>query len=251
MVPVDRRRHRLDELLAAGPLLAVAGGRVGELDPGLGGELLDRAHEVDVLDLLDEREHVAGRVAAEALVAAGLLAHVERRRLLGVERTQPDPVAARLARVARVATRRRRSKPSSGSARCRRQRSPCRPRLTVGRARYRSSYGGPGSAVAAVGVHLGGRRGTVGFDVARRSGGDREPLRLQREADRRGQHDHDHDSESHVGMWYHSWISIFTPTKARMIASPCWRYGTGRAGRRAGSTSPATRGSRTRSTRTR
>ena len=99
MVPVDRLRHRIDELLAAGPLLAVAGGRVRELDPGLGGELLDRAHEVDVVDLLHEREHVAGRVAAEALVAAGLLAHVERRRLLGVERAQPDPVAAGLAQL--------------------------------------------------------------------------------------------------------------------------------------------------------
>jgi len=51
------------------------------------------AGEVEVLDLLDEREHVAALVAAETLVAPGLFADVERPALLGVERAQSDPVA--------------------------------------------------------------------------------------------------------------------------------------------------------------
>ena len=97
MVPLDGRAHRLDELLAPGPLPGLPGRRVRELHPGLGREVLDGADEVDVLVLLDEREHVARLVAAEALVAPGLLADVERRRLLGVERAQPDPVAPDLA----------------------------------------------------------------------------------------------------------------------------------------------------------
>ena len=58
MVPVDRRRHRVDERFTARPLLAVAGGRVRELDAGLARQLFDGANEVDVLDLLDEREHI-------------------------------------------------------------------------------------------------------------------------------------------------------------------------------------------------
>jgi hypothetical protein len=94
VVPVDRLLHRLHEALAPGSLLGLRGRRVRDRDAGLGGQLLDRPDEVDVVDLLDEREHVAGLVAPEALVAPGLLAHVERRRPLGVERAQPDPVAA-------------------------------------------------------------------------------------------------------------------------------------------------------------
>ena len=74
--------------------LRLTGGGVVELDAGLGGERLDRAHEIDVLDLLHEREHVTRLVAAEASIAAGFLADVERRRAFGVERAQPDPVAA-------------------------------------------------------------------------------------------------------------------------------------------------------------
>ena len=97
VVPLDRRAHRLDQPLAPSPLARLAGRRVGELHPGLGRQVLDGADEVDVLVLLDEREHVARLVAPEALVAPGLLADVERRRPLGVERAQPDPVATGLA----------------------------------------------------------------------------------------------------------------------------------------------------------
>ena len=60
---------------------------------------LDRTDEVDVVVGLDEGEDVARLVAPEALVAPGLLAHVERRGPLGVERAQADPVAARLAEL--------------------------------------------------------------------------------------------------------------------------------------------------------
>ena len=70
VVPLDRRAHRLDELLAPCPLTRLASRGVGELHPHLGREVLDGADEVDVLVLLHEREHVARLVAAEALVPA-------------------------------------------------------------------------------------------------------------------------------------------------------------------------------------
>ncbi len=93
VIPLDGLVHRFDELLAPRSFLRLARRGVVELDAGLGRQVLDRPGEVEVLDLLDEREDVAALVAPEALVATGLLADVERPALLGVERAQPDPVA--------------------------------------------------------------------------------------------------------------------------------------------------------------
>ena len=56
--------------------------------------MFDGVDEVDVFDLLDELERIAGGAAAEAAVPAHLLADVERRCSLGVERAEADPVAA-------------------------------------------------------------------------------------------------------------------------------------------------------------
>ena len=79
MVPVDRRRHGLAQL--APRLAAVALGLVGvaEGDAGLGGQQLDRAGEVEVLDVADERDHVALGLAAEAVEDALLGVDRERR----------------------------------------------------------------------------------------------------------------------------------------------------------------------------
>ncbi len=68
VVPLDGRAHRLDQLLASQPVLALAARCVLQLNSCLGGQLLDGIDEVDVLDLLHEREDVAGRAAPEALV---------------------------------------------------------------------------------------------------------------------------------------------------------------------------------------
>ena len=97
MIPVDRGAHRLDETFAPLPLRRLPRRRVGELQSGLGGEVLDGADEVDVAGALDERDGVSGLAAAEAVVAPDLLADVERGGLLGVERAQPDEVATDLA----------------------------------------------------------------------------------------------------------------------------------------------------------
>ena len=94
MVPLDRLIHEFGEFLAPRPLLALASRRVVELDAGLRRDVFDSAREVEVLDLLDEREDVTPLVAAEALVSATLFGDVERARLLGVERAQANPVAA-------------------------------------------------------------------------------------------------------------------------------------------------------------
>jgi hypothetical protein len=92
VVPVDGSVHRFDELLAPRSLLGLAGRGVVQLDARLRGEMLDGARKVEMLDLLDEGEHVTALVAAEALVPPGLLADVERPALLGVERAESDPV---------------------------------------------------------------------------------------------------------------------------------------------------------------
>ena len=97
MVPLDGRGHRLDEALAALPFGGLARCRVLQLHPDLGGEVLHGADEVDVTGPFDERDRVAGLIAAEAAVPADLLADVERRSLFGVERAQPDEVAPDLA----------------------------------------------------------------------------------------------------------------------------------------------------------
>ena len=60
------------------------------------GQELDRTDEVQVLLLLDERDRVAALAAAEALERASVGRHAEARRLLVVERAQPDEARAGL-----------------------------------------------------------------------------------------------------------------------------------------------------------
>ena len=77
-------------MLAAFPRIVDA-----ELDPGLGGQHTQRAAEIDVLPLLDEREEVASfATTAEASPGAAVRENVERGRLFGVERAQPAEAAA-------------------------------------------------------------------------------------------------------------------------------------------------------------
>ena len=66
----------------------------GEGDVGPFGQPLHGLHVGEVLDLLQEGEHVAALVAAEAVVVATAGADLERRGLLVVERAQPLEVAA-------------------------------------------------------------------------------------------------------------------------------------------------------------
>jgi hypothetical protein len=58
-------------------------------DARLVGQPLDRLGEREVVDALHERQHVAPLTAAEAVPHPQLWTHVERRRLLVVERAQP------------------------------------------------------------------------------------------------------------------------------------------------------------------
>jgi hypothetical protein len=66
---------------------------VAQRDTRPRGEPLDRLHEVEMLELADERDRVATLLAAEAKKDALLGADRERRRLLGVERTEPGNAA--------------------------------------------------------------------------------------------------------------------------------------------------------------
>ena len=68
------------------PLPAAVG--VPQLDADAVGEELDGLAEADVVDLLDEGDHVAALAAAEAVVEAAGRVDVERRGLLVVERAQ-------------------------------------------------------------------------------------------------------------------------------------------------------------------
>ena len=79
-------------------------------------EPLDRVDEVEVLDLADERDRVAARLAAEAVVHAGLGVDRERRRLLGVERAEADEAAARPASARGARWRARRGRWRRGPA---------------------------------------------------------------------------------------------------------------------------------------
>ncbi|GMA88840.1 hypothetical protein GCM10025868_40900 [Angustibacter aerolatus] len=72
--------------LLAGPPRAVL---VLDLHAGALGEPLDGVAEGQVVDLLDERDDVAALAAAEAVPDAERRPHVERRRLLVVERAEP------------------------------------------------------------------------------------------------------------------------------------------------------------------
>ena len=209
MIPLDRLRHRLDQTLAAGALLRLPGAGVVELDAGPVGEVLDRSDEVDVVVLLHEREHVARLVAAEAAVAPGLLADVERRGALGMERAQADPVAAGALELHVLADhiddRHGRADPLDVVV-CDRHARNLNPagedRLT---AHERSDEGHCSKASWAISESLFIRSTFIENPIEAIS-----TIAIT-------------TSESHVGMWYHLWISIFTPTKARMIARPSCR----------------------------
>jgi hypothetical protein len=73
-------------VVAAGRLIVVAQG-----DAGPGGQLLDGLHEVEVLDLAHEGDHVALGTAPEAVVEAQLGVEGKRRALLRVKRAQAHP----------------------------------------------------------------------------------------------------------------------------------------------------------------
>src|SRR4029079_3133441 len=97
---VERRRpvEQLEQPLAplSQPVLLRRRLLVLELDAEAVGQPLDRADEVDVLQLLDECDRVAALAAAEALEGAAVGRDAEARRLLLVERTQPRVAAAGL-----------------------------------------------------------------------------------------------------------------------------------------------------------
>ena len=64
--------------------------------PALAGQPLDRADEVELLHLAHERDDVARRLAAEAVVEASSALTENDGRLLGVERAQALPPLAHL-----------------------------------------------------------------------------------------------------------------------------------------------------------
>ena len=94
MVPVDRLLHRVEQLRASLAALVLTLVGVAERQPRLGRQLLDRADEVEVLDLADEGDDVTLRAAAEAVVELLLGVDGERARLLAVEGAEADPAAA-------------------------------------------------------------------------------------------------------------------------------------------------------------
>ena len=95
MVPVDSLLHHLEQLLAPFALTRGRTRRVPELDPRLARQELHRGHEIEVLGLLDEGEHVALGAAPEAHVAARLVVHVERPGALRMERAETHLAAPR------------------------------------------------------------------------------------------------------------------------------------------------------------
>ncbi len=99
VVEGDRPVEDLGQALAPG---VVAAGPLVELDPGAGGEDLERVGERHVVTLHDEAEDVAAQPAAEALPALASRGDVERRRLLTVERAETLVGAARLLQLNRV-----------------------------------------------------------------------------------------------------------------------------------------------------
>ena len=88
MVEVDRSLHGRVQSLAALAVFGERGVVVAQRDVGARGEALDGLDEVEVFDLPQERDRVAALLAAEAVPNLHLGIHRERRRLLGVERTQ-------------------------------------------------------------------------------------------------------------------------------------------------------------------
>ena len=90
VVPLDRLLDGVGQLAAFLAVRALVLVGVTQLDAGLRGEHFDGADEVEVFDLADEGDGVAALAATKAFVEAELAVHVERRRLLVVERTEPD-----------------------------------------------------------------------------------------------------------------------------------------------------------------
>ena len=96
VVEVDRGGDGLVQPIAALAILRVRGVVVAELNARSRREPFDGADEVEMLDLAHERDRIAARRAAEAVVEALFLIDRERRCLLGMERAQTDEAAARL-----------------------------------------------------------------------------------------------------------------------------------------------------------
>src|SRR5690606_38097188 len=88
VVPLDGPLDRVVQLLPAPPALPLGGVGVAQGDAGPGRQPLDRAGEVEVLDLPDEGDGVAGFLATEAVEEPLLAVDAEAGRLLGVERAQ-------------------------------------------------------------------------------------------------------------------------------------------------------------------
>src|SRR5690606_23392686 len=90
-VELPREPVRLEQAVALVGVAARSGGRpllVPERDAVLARETLDGLDEGQPLDLHQEAIHVPAGTTAEAVVRADRRAHVERRGLLVVERTQ-------------------------------------------------------------------------------------------------------------------------------------------------------------------
>ena len=91
LVGLGRRRQRLDQGGARAP---ARGASLRHRNPGAAAELLHRFDEADLLRLHHEPEHVAARLAAEAVVELTLGMDRERRGLFTVKRTQAHEVPA-------------------------------------------------------------------------------------------------------------------------------------------------------------
>ena len=95
--PLEQRVEALS--VSALPVLLGRRLLVVELHVEAIGEPLDRADEVDPLDLLHERDRVASLAAAEALEQSTIGRDAEARRPLLVERAQSDETRAGLAQA--------------------------------------------------------------------------------------------------------------------------------------------------------
>ncbi len=94
MVEVDRLGDRGDEAIAPRAILGHRLVVVPQGDAGTRRETFDGLDEIEMLDLADERDRVAVRLATEAVVPRELWVDVERRGLLGVERAEPEVAIA-------------------------------------------------------------------------------------------------------------------------------------------------------------
>jgi hypothetical protein len=103
-VHLHRLLHHLDQpgqpVLAFGRLRVVALFR--HRDPGIAGQYLDRLDERDILDLLDEGDRIALRLAAEAVIEPLAVIDMERRRLFLMERARCPEISLGGVRLALV-----------------------------------------------------------------------------------------------------------------------------------------------------